>query len=442
MYLTGSLIFIILLGLYIYAAKPLNNKILFALTISVSILKLFIALTMGHYDIYRFIVFIQQFIAHSNLSPWDYSLTHPDADFPYPPWLLYLHTLVFLPFREHLILVTPYVPNAYGYMLIRIPFILCDIALLSYFIRLFQKTGHTQTASLLFLLLNPIILFHQFYSGQFDLIAVLFFFLFTVELTEKGFTNLTCLWLFLSLALKPFGILFLGPILLAFVIKIYQKSSSITIFGHTLRPVILYLIGIFGFCLLSQMPYLLTHSYQTQMGAGSKVLLGKDFLFHHALFLPVYAVACAVLLGFAFKKNIPNIYMHLVIIGVLAFSATTDHSAGWVTWCVPFIIYLALHQTLHELWLYWIWGGLFIFRWTLVDHSPAFDSLDVFLNHFLHVKTPYFGIGYFYHLISAKYSIHMADFWVTASAKSFALMSWIILLQHLLYIGRRENNKL
>lgn len=69
---------------------------------------------------------------------------------------------------------------------------------------------------------------------------------------------------------------------------------------------------------------------------------------------------------------------------MLAIAATSNHSAEWMTWIIPFVTILMFNKDKGcETPLWYLWGILFVLRWSLVEHSPLIDSFSVFADKFL-----------------------------------------------------------
>lgn len=244
---------------------PLSKKVKI-IAIFVIATKIILALFMGHFDIYRFIVFIQNWIADPSTIPWDYTLINPEADFPYPPVMLYLHSFFLYFFKGLLNLEPPYLPTAAAYNLIRIPLLTADL-LLFYFMARYTKDSKEL---FFFYLLNPLILFHQYFSGQFDLIALVPFIIGAYLYLEKNKTwPLPGVLFFLSLILKPFALLFFP---LIYLDGLYSKRS--------MESLIL-LPSIMIFAKITEFPYIVSDSYRLLVGAGARVLISPNpFLFY------------------------------------------------------------------------------------------------------------------------------------------------------------------
>jgi hypothetical protein len=374
---------------------------------AVFVFKVAVVLTMGHYDLHRFIVFLQRFVTQPGLNPWDAGLSHPDSDFPYPPVLLYLHALPFWLFKPLLIGAPGFEPNGYGYVLIRIPFLVAELLFLR-----FGLLGATALRSRLargVVLLSPVIVFHQCYSGQLDWIAVVPFFLAVQrwQLQQRFDLGVTAL-LTLSLMLKPFAVVFLPFWFLAAAPQ------------HRLRALVTCCIA-FALFKVSELPYALSDSYRHFVGAGASQLLLPSV----GLPFPAFPALYALLLGVAARHAAQGASRSMswaAVMVILAMMAGAQPSAGWAAWLVPFAAELRAAQGDRFKSMWRAWGGLFVVRWALVSHSPVLDSFDVFLK-FHTTSSHRFGMGALYRAIAEQFGTAWAELSVQASAVALAVCS-------------------
>jgi len=300
-------------------------------------------------------------------------------------------------------------PSGIGYTLIRIPFLISDLIFLKIFVQKFRETNNSK--ALYFYLLSPVILFHQYYSGQFDLITVLPFFIAVIAF-EKNLLNRSALFLFISLALKPFGIIFY-PLLALKKIKI-SKANLQFLFLLFLTIV---------FYKLSELPFSLSKSYRVLMGAGS------DSLVKNVFFLALYILIIGVMFLDCLSKNQLWTIPEGIVVIMLAMAATTNHSAGWMTWIIPFVTILMFNKEKScETPLWYLWGTLFVLRWSLVEHSPLLDSFSVFFDKFL-VSDLNLPMGAPYHWISKSYGDAVAKVLIESSRILFSITSFLIMVR-------------
>lgn len=403
-------------------AAFLKGNSLFGWIIGVFCFKFWIAFTMGHLDVTRFIIFLQEFIKFPFNNPWDYNPGFPHADFPYPPFLLYLHAIPFFLFKG-LITHSPSLnPTGFTYTLFRLPLVLFDLWWFKELVLLVSKeNSHTFRKVLFSYLFCTVILFHQYYSGQLDLIAAIPFFLSCLEIeqktriTPKAFTLLT-----LSLCLKPFAIIFLPFIFLR--IASFTTGPLPNRTKVILTEGIILATSIFLFK-LSELPFLLTESYQSKMGVGASVLYQK----YAILGAKVFPVAYLIYSVFIFRTSISpkkqyNLFFSVLMITLLM-GATTQHSAGWMLWgCAA---YCLLIRNFNARWtprVWWTWNIFFVVRWSFVSHSPVADSFGVFLTKFLHFKTAP-EMGYLFHRLESNYGLRVANQVSHLSEVFFILLS-------------------
>ena len=407
---TDKIITLILMGGFQYGYYVLVRKFSISYFIVIPLgLKIFIALTMGHLDIYRFIVFIKYFISNPFLSPWDFSIKNLNADFPYPPFFLYIFSLIFLPFKA-MIMSNGIDPDVLSYALIRIPLLIIDLWLFAVLLAI----GLAKNRFGLFLyVFNPILLFHQYYSGQFDLVpAVLCFFAILEIFKNSRLTLRAQLLIFVSLAIKPFFLIYI-PILYIYLIRnkrLYLNNNLLSFSGKIIFIVIATKI--------LEFPFILSESYQAEVGVSPKVFWGSPF------FVVGYLWLCAHML---ISPTLSYLKTHILVTLMLA--AFVSHSAGWLFWLVPFQIFLVIQHGFlpHARW-WFIWYILFVLRWSMVEHSPVFDSLDVFIQNWTESDLR-FGMGYFYSSIEMLIDIDFAKDLARLARDAFRLISVILIIK-------------
>lgn len=379
------------------------SRTLKVLIVAVIFLKVFVSLTMGHLDIYRFIYFIKHFVTYPNLNPWGFS--DPLADFPYPPFLLYLNSLLF--FVKKLFFQNwPSIPDVWDFMLIRIPFLIADILFSRFLIK------RSMRGYFLFLF-SPVMLFHQVYSGQLDLIAAVPF-VFSVVALADGKLLLGFIWLTISMVLKPYAILFL-PFLLFFSTSIREFLKIGFLSG---LAILLFKI--------SEHPFALSPEYLGKMGAGAKFLFIPKYLSFYFLTWASLAVCLWQRPSLFNRRDL--VFLGLFVVS-FAVALVDYHSAGWLLWPVLLLtVWTERDEWLNWPWLWWTWSVLFILRWSFIDHSPFFDSLDVFLKHYLNLETR-LGIGFFYRSLQANYSKEAADLVLGYSVQIFEIFTYFLLAQ-------------
>jgi hypothetical protein len=381
---------------------------------TVFLIKALLATTTGHFDIYRFIVFIQNYTSSAATNPWDYSLINHDADFPYPPFLLYIHASLFFLFKPFLNANPPYLPTALGYTLIHVPLLVSDLIILKIFVKKFEDTKNW--SAFCFYLFSPVILFHQYYSGQLDLIAVLPFFIAVVAL-EKNHLAKAIGFFITSLILKPFGLIFY-PLLI--LVKFQPNRERFKLLFLLILTILFFKI--------SELPFYFTNSYQKLVGAGAKALTSKTN----------FPILCATIFALIYKdsksENPRWSIAEAIVAIMLAMAATTKYSAGWMTWVVPFaaLSIFSNKQTIKTpLWN--MWNIFFVLHWSLVANSPLLDSFSVLTDKFLGNNFN-FQMGEPYHWISDNYGDSLAKKLAELSENIFSLISLIILTRMLFLI--------
>jgi len=413
-------VFIIFVIFFLFYKNIFDKyKISYIFLIPIAV-KLFIALTMGHFDIYRFIVFIKFFVNNLTLNPWDFALNNNFADFPYPPLLLYIHSIIFLPFK-FFINQNGLNPDVLSYALIRIPFLICDYLLM---LELLKLSIHKNKPAFLLYLFNPILLFHQYYSGQLDLIPVVLFFIGFLDLYKTNkITKKFLIFTFLSIATKPFLYIYL-PLLCLYILNL-DKLTFIDKFKS-----FFYIFCLVIVAKLLELPYLLSKSYLLQMGLGGRVFL-KSYAF-----LILYALLSLFVFFTKYKD-----YKKLHIILTLLIAGFINHSAGWLTWIIPFHLLITIEEKEFKYKTLWIlWYMFFCIKWALYYDSPVFDSLDIFIKNYLNLDFE-FGIGYPFRIITNIFNNKVASKFYKYLNKIFILISIILIYKQIVFIIRNENLK-
>jgi len=368
-------------------------------------LKIFVALTMGHYDIYRFISFVQYFIANPAVNPWLMSSLFSYMDFPYPPAFLYLLSIIFLPFINYLDL-SSYEPNLLTYALIRIPLLGADLLLL-YFLA--KERLLTERTSQVFYFLSPVIIFHQYYSGQFDILPAVLFFIAFLRLSKCAHLDLVSgLLIFMSLAIKPFLYLLL-PFLVA---HLGNKNFKLLLVQASKLLVIAIIAK------LAELPYLLDAIYRSELGVG------PDRFLNNGAFLIFYFLLLYFSLSKTWEVDLSKGIV-LIILFVAAF--VSSHSAGWMFWIIPFALFSWKNFDKKIAAFFWLWSFFFVIRWGVVDGSPLVDSFDVFVSNWLELNQK-LGIGYFYQVFMTNWGIETAESIVRVTKKLFQATSLILII--------------
>lgn len=369
----AGLIAIPFLVAHYFIVKNENNnfKILLWLVIAI---KLFVALTMGNFDLFGFISFIQNFIDNPSQNPWIFTQQTVYAKFHYPPVVMYIHAFVMFCFKPFLNLDYPYWPTPYSYSLFRIPFLIVDMLFLKFFLCA-RKTSNSK-AAFLFYLLNPFLFIQEYYSGEIDWIAIFPFFFAILEFEKNKLSKKFIIFLTISFLLKPFGLIFLPLILLELVPDVLKNPSKF--FKYAGLFSIPFLIW-----KLSEIPYIFSPEYKTDFGAGaSERIIGNSHFFP----IPLFAVAYISLIIYwliAKTKNRSRSISEKIVIITLLFAALGHPIYGWLLWGLPFAIKLILEKKINFLTLWWIWSFIFLIKSFTVMQGPFFSSFGLFVTYFL-----------------------------------------------------------
>jgi len=373
--LAGALAIPFLIAHY-FIVKKERKKLKIILWIVIT-LKLFIALTMGGTDMYWFTSFIQKFLSNPSENPWIYSYQHINADFPYPPLLLYIHSFFMWIFEPFLNLNPPYYPTPHSYSIIRIPFLITDLIFLKVFLD--KRRESKYKSAFFFYLLNPIYLYVQFFEAQVDLLAMLPFALAIFEYEKNKVSKKFLTLMSLSFMLKPLGLLFM-PLIFVDLIQKYRKTP-IKILKCALLltiPIIIWKI--------SELPFSLSMEYRTEFGAGVNIRLFKAL---KLIPLPLFAISY-VIVGFywlvnALRKTNWKVSERIVVVGLLL--ATLAHiPRTWTLWMIPFVVILEFRGKFKLLPLFWAWSIAHLSRALIHIENQIAAVIGIFLIYFLKVN--------------------------------------------------------
>jgi hypothetical protein len=341
------------------------------LLVAVLLVKVFLCLFTGHFDIYRFLVFLQHALAFPGEDPWAYRALNTHSDFPYPPALF--HFLKALVSLGEINPLPPHEPPAgHLYSLVKLPILMADVVVAACLAR---------RTSLRWMVLtywtSSIVIFHQFYSGQFDLLVaapIVFAFCWQDRSWHRGLSlakwPVFLSWL-LSVVLKPFALLF-APFWV-----LQQPDWRRRMAAGAL------ILTVFVIFKASEWPHAGSHAYREQMGAGVQFLL-LNLKMHRQYW---FVAASLFLLAVIWFRRVASPWWPVACV-TLAIGAFAFHSAGWMTWAA-----VTLPVVMHDQgWrrgtcrLFLLWQCAFVLRWVYCPTSPLFDSLSVFTDRFLHMN--------------------------------------------------------
>ncbi|WP_374591766.1 hypothetical protein [Aquabacterium sp.] len=334
----------------------------------VLMLKVFLCLFTGHFDIYRFLVFLQHALAFPSDDPWAYRAINDHSDFPYPPALYYV--LKCLVSFGQINATPPHEPPAgHLYSWIKIPILIADLVVAAWLVR---RTNFRWMV--LSYWLSGIVIFHQYYSGQYDLFVaaplVMAFCLYEREAQTGPWgrsMGASALWL-ISVVLKPFALLF-APL------YVLQQDG----WRRRIQMGVVMLL-IFALFKASEWPYSKSVAYREQMGAGAQFLL-MNLKMHRQYW---FAATYVFLLGYVAYRQIRQPWWSVAAV-TLALGAFAFHSAGWMTWAavtLPVVLFDQRASRL-QLTLFGVWQVAFLLRWAYCPTSPLLDSISVFTDRFL-----------------------------------------------------------
>lgn len=382
------------------------------------VVKVFLCFFTGHFDVYRFLVFLQHAIAFPEQDPWSYRQINGNSDFPYPPLLmLLLKGLVALGPVDYMPPHAP--PKGILYSLVKLPILIADLCVAWLIVKRTNFSWMIKTYWF-----SGVIVFHQYYSGQFDIVVCvplvaglcwLNKHTSSPELAQNSSRQGEALFYIgylASVILKPFALLFV-PALLA------SKSRQL----KNLLVASVMFVGIWGVFKISQWPYSQSLHYQNQMGEGAVMLLFNL----QGNMVAAFPMAYLLMVFWVWYRRITHEWRLLAAV-VLCIGATAYHSAGWMTWAavaLPVVLHDMHHKKWH-LYLLNLWSVAFILRWTFCPTSPLLDSMSVFTDRFLSLDLQ-LPMGYFYVMFPKLLGINSFLLFGYLFAIVSAALLWLIL---------------
>ncbi|MEM9103099.1 MAG: hypothetical protein AAGB12_12325 [Pseudomonadota bacterium] len=334
---------------------------------------LLIGFSSGYQDD-LFIPFINHFI-HNGGDPWEAVVVkNIEADFPYPPLMLYLLSLFLWPVSW---LSSPFLSSLfYG-----IPLILSDFAI---FYCLKGLYPWRKTEIYIFYFISPIMLFAVFMHGQLDIIPTAMIFASLTLLSQKHY-----IWSFVLLGCAIATKLHTLAAFPLFAIYLLKEK-------HVKELGLLFLLGL-GLPLIFMWPYLDSQGFQELVLNNPKQRLIFDtyIVFNEIkVYLPVLVTLLIYLRFSAFQKI--NHDLLFATTGTLfsAFLVLIEASPAWFVWLVPFltIYYIRYFDGVNQYLLYlalsttYLLYYLFFYRYEY-DALRWFSepiSLTIFPDYELH----------------------------------------------------------
>lgn len=265
-----------------------------------------------------FIPFIQHFLTNPG-NPWQYFYKIQVDKFPYPPLMLYIMSLSYLPC--HIFSVSSAIlQNAF----FKLPTLLSDILITYTLVRMFPNKIKE---IIIYYFASPIILYAAYMNSQLDLVPMAILML-SVYLLTSNRPIASAIIFGLALSAKPHLILVL-PLILIYMLKNYHKKY---IFYFASIPLAVHL--------LIAAPYILSEGYFWMVLKNPKQMMLFDSFYPIGalkIYIPIFA-AIAIYAKFISYRKINNDLFY-TFIGVLfaIFVLLVFPAYSWYLWMVPFL---------------------------------------------------------------------------------------------------------
>lgn len=276
----------------------------------------------SNYQNQLFIPFVEHFLSNLD-NPWQYFFDKQVDKFPYPPLMLYILSLFYLPYcffgsADNVILQN---------FFFKLPIVLADMLIVYVFLRMFPKKIKEVT---IFYFASPIIIYASYMHSQLDLLPisalVLSIYLLTID---KIISSAVVIGFAMSI---KFNVAVALPLMATYMLRNIKDINKIDI---------LYLISIpFAIYLLISVPYLLSEGYYKMVLTNPKQMTIFDSA-HQIGDLKIYFPILAVMIiygRFVIYKKINN-DLFFSFLGLLfsVFVLLIFPAPGWYIWMTPFL---------------------------------------------------------------------------------------------------------
>jgi uridine kinase len=318
---------------------------------------LLVGLFSSGYQDQLFTPFVRWFVSQQG-SPWEAVFSGQlNAEFPYPPLMLYLLAICYSPI--YLFNIDNIFINN---MIQGIPLVVADVLIVFCIAKLSKIESKRLVVAYL---LSPIILFSTFIHHQLDVIPIAFLLL-SLCFFIRQYIVVSALLFGCALATK-FHILAILPLLIIYLLK--QRMFK-------LIPVFL-LVSVSIFTIFS-LPYIIDVSYQSLVMFNPKQQLLFDTFYRIGevnLYLPIF-VALLFYMGFlSFKKVNRDLLLAFSALLFTAIIFFIQPSPGWFVWIIPLVTLLVLksNQRMEGLFLLCAINVTYLFYFLFAhnfDYSP------------------------------------------------------------------------
>ncbi len=315
-----------------------------------------------------FVPFIDHFLTNLD-NPWQYFYKLQIDKFPYPPLMLYIISLFYLPY--HLLTMDNVILQN---LFFKLPILLSDI-LITY--TLFKIFPNKIKEIFIFYFASPIVIYASYMHSQLDLVAVAIL-LFSIYLLMAGRILLSAVVFGLAISAKSHLVLVL-PLVLIYIFKNYNFKRLVH-FSAVSAAVYLIFVA----------PYILSEGYSAMVLRNPKQMMVFDSAYDMGglkVYIPIFAALILYARFAAYSKVNDELFYCFIGILFAAFVFLIFPAYSWYVWVVPFlslffIEYYRKHPAILSLYamMNLIYIGFFAFL-----YIPEYQDL-IFIRRALNIK--------------------------------------------------------
>lgn len=318
-------------------ASPLSRYAKYLILLSLLKLLLMV-LFSSDYQNKLFMPFVEHFLSNIGGNPWQYFYQSQADKFPYPPMMLYITSLLYLPinlfadvFNTHII---------FRNLFFKLPTVMADIVI---FVVLLKMFPNNIKETLIYYFASPIIIYASYMHSQLDLIPMAILTL-SVYLMTKNRLILSAVAIGIAMSTK-FHVVAALPLMIVYVINNYKRRYA---FYFIFIPIAIYL--------LVASPFLFSEGYYYMVLRNPKQMAIFDVIYsigNLKIYVTIFSVIAIYLRFFAYRKiNNDLLYTFLGIL-FSAFVLLIFPAPGWYIWMVPFLsIFFIKHYKKNPIVLY------------------------------------------------------------------------------------------
>ncbi|MDA8100696.1 MAG: hypothetical protein M0042_13855 [Nitrospiraceae bacterium] len=318
-----------------------------------------LALFSSEYQDKLFLPFVQYFLTHGG-NPWQHFQNLQPDMFPYPPLMLYIESLAYLP--VHLLGIGSVAAQNFFF---KLPTLAADLAIAVVLLRLFPSRFREV---MLFYFASPIVLYASYMHSQLDLLPMAVLMLAVVSLSVERVV-LSALLLGLAMSIK-FHVVAALPLMLIYQFRTGKKAFLIPL---ALIPAAVYLA--------ISSPFLASEGYSVMVLRNPKQMKLFDAVFSMGdvkIYLPVFAVAALYARFAAYPKINSDLFHSFLGMLFAAFVLLILPSPAWYLWMIPFLsIFFIQYSAKHEsiVALYAALCAMYLVYF-IVFHLPDYQDLS------------------------------------------------------------------